>query len=151
MPPYTLAQAADATRRSRSTILRAIQTGKISARRDELTQGWLVEPAELHRVYPVASEEDDQPRTNYESDAATQIVVLRERLAHKQEMLAHKDELISDLRHRLGAEEEKLRKEMEERRKGSEELRKLTALLTDQRSAPAAKKRRWWRFGRAGA
>jgi DNA-binding MurR/RpiR family transcriptional regulator len=51
--PYTLAEAAKATGTNKTTILRAIKSGKVSGTKDE--QGtWLVEPAELHRVYPPA-------------------------------------------------------------------------------------------------
>jgi hypothetical protein len=51
---YSLQQAAVAAGVNKSTILRAIRAGKVSATRDEHKQ-WLVEPAELHRVYPPAS------------------------------------------------------------------------------------------------
>jgi hypothetical protein len=51
---YSLKQAGEATGRSKPSILRAIQTGKISARKSEMGE-WEIEPAELHRVYrPVA-------------------------------------------------------------------------------------------------
>src|SRR4051794_2873521 len=49
--PYSLKQAADATGRTKPTILRAIQTGKISAKKSKMG-AWEIEPAELHRVYP---------------------------------------------------------------------------------------------------
>src|SRR5437773_380441 len=48
---YSLKQAADATGRAKPTILRAIQTGKISAKKTEIGE-WEIDPAELHRVYP---------------------------------------------------------------------------------------------------
>src|SRR3954462_9908819 len=48
----TLAQAADATGRNRSTILRSIRRGTLSATRDHRTQAWMVDPAELFRVFP---------------------------------------------------------------------------------------------------
>jgi hypothetical protein len=52
--PYSLKQAADATGRTKPTILRAIQTGKISAKKSEMGE-WEIDPAELHRVYlPIA-------------------------------------------------------------------------------------------------
>ena len=51
---YTLAQAAAAVGRNRSSVLRAIKAGRISAVRDEATAEWRIEPAELHRLYPVA-------------------------------------------------------------------------------------------------
>ena len=49
--PYSLQQAATAADLNKSTVLRAIKAGKISAARDEHGQ-WQIEPAELHRVYP---------------------------------------------------------------------------------------------------
>ena len=49
--PYSLKQAADATGRTKPTLLRAIQTGKISAKKTE-TGEWEIDPAELHRIYP---------------------------------------------------------------------------------------------------
>ena len=49
--------------------------------------------------------------------------------------LLDKDAVIDDLRRRLDAE--------------AEERRRLTAILADQRAAPAPI-RRWWRFGRLG-
>jgi hypothetical protein len=48
---HNLATAAAATGLNRSTILRAIKSGKISATKSELGE-WSIEPAELHRVYP---------------------------------------------------------------------------------------------------
>ena len=48
---YNMGEAAKATGKSRSALLRAIRTGKVSAEKNALGQ-WVVEPAELHRVYP---------------------------------------------------------------------------------------------------
>jgi len=48
---YTLGQAAKAVGMSKTSILRSIKAGRISAGRDELGQ-WAIEPCELHRVYP---------------------------------------------------------------------------------------------------
>src|SRR5512132_3146593 len=48
----SLLEAAQRVGRSKPTILRAIQAGKISANRDEHTGEWRIEPAELFRVYP---------------------------------------------------------------------------------------------------
>jgi hypothetical protein len=50
---YSLAEAAEATGLNRSTILRAIKSGKISGQRDA-SGAWSVEPVELHRVFPPA-------------------------------------------------------------------------------------------------
>jgi len=46
---YSLGAAAAATGLSKTSILRAIKSGKISGTKDALGQWW-VEPAELHRV-----------------------------------------------------------------------------------------------------
>ena len=48
---FDLSSAAAATGVNRSTILRAIKAGRISTQRDE-TNGWQIDPAELHRVFP---------------------------------------------------------------------------------------------------
>jgi len=76
---YSLAQAAEATGRSRSTILRSIKAGRLSADRDALTQAWMIDAAELHRLYPVLS--DDEPRTPTDGQPRTsELTELRTRL-----------------------------------------------------------------------
>jgi hypothetical protein len=48
---YNLATAAAAVGRNKNAILRAIQTGKISATQD--ASGEIqIDPADLHRIYP---------------------------------------------------------------------------------------------------
>jgi hypothetical protein len=59
--PYTLMTAAQACGINRSTVLRAIKSGKISATKDELTGAWLIEPAELHRLYPPVAVPEASP------------------------------------------------------------------------------------------
>src|ERR1700730_9185339 len=48
---YTLGLAAKAVGMSKTSILRSIKAGRISAGRNEFGQ-WAIEPCELHRVYP---------------------------------------------------------------------------------------------------
>ena len=55
---HTLAMAAKATGLNRSTVLRAIKSGKVSAAKNEHGE-WQIDPAELHRVYPAGA---DAPR-----------------------------------------------------------------------------------------
>jgi hypothetical protein len=116
---YTLAQAAAAAGRNRSSVLRAIKSGKISAVRDEATAEWRIEPAELHRLYPVADAQGDSQRNaqSRNGDAQGEIREMRALIA------AHEN-TIDDLRRRLDAE--------------AEERRRLTAALTDQRVNGAA-------------
>ena len=147
--PYTLTQAAEATGKSKSTILRSIQGGRVSAARDDLTQGWMIEPSELHRLYPpVASDamhgahlahHASQETRDAPASLVEQIAMLREMLAERDRRVADKDGVITDLRVRLDAE-------AEERRRTQAQL---TGLLTDQRTKPEPEKprRRWWEFG----
>jgi len=55
---YTLGQAAKACGMSKTSVLRSIKAGRISAGRDELGQ-WAIEPCELHRVYPALTDDND--------------------------------------------------------------------------------------------
>jgi excisionase family DNA binding protein len=53
--PYSVKEAAEATGKTKPTILRAIQANRIAARKDEHGR-WQIDPAELHRVYrPIAA------------------------------------------------------------------------------------------------
>ena len=78
--PYSLSQAAEAVGMNRSSILRAIKAGKVSATRDEYDQ-WQIEPAELHRVYPAAP----APATTHTDEL---IAELRARLEDMRAALA---------------------------------------------------------------
>ena len=70
--PYTLGEAANAAGKAKSTIFKACKDGVISFSRDERGR-FLIEPAELHRVFPPVSAERssepaaEQPRTNEET------------------------------------------------------------------------------------
>ena len=61
MPLLTLNQAAKAAKKSKSTLLDAIGSGRLSAERDTKNQ-WQIDPAELFRVYPA-----NQSSTNTEN------------------------------------------------------------------------------------
>jgi hypothetical protein len=52
--PYSLQTAATACGVNRSTILRAVKSGRISATKDELG-AWVLEPVEVHRIYPLVA------------------------------------------------------------------------------------------------
>jgi hypothetical protein len=143
--PYSIKQAAEATGKTKPTILRAIQKNKISAKKDEHGE-WEIDPAELHRVYPAVPE-----GTSAHTDA-NGVSVSRE-IELLREMLADKDRQIDGLNRRLES--------LDEERRTT--LRQLTALLTDQReqavitpppetpAAEARKTRSWWRFGKRSA
>jgi hypothetical protein len=81
----SLAKAAAATGVTKSTILRAIRSHRISAAKSE-TGDWQIDPAELHRVFPPARNGEDRAAssaaergaTANETALAAQIAALRE-------------------------------------------------------------------------
>ena len=58
---YTLGDAAKATGYTKSAISRAIQKGRISAHKDDFGR-FVIDPAELHRVYPPLSPPEQSGR-----------------------------------------------------------------------------------------
>lgn len=116
---YTLGTAAKATGKSKSTILRAIRDGKLSASKN-VHGVYQIKPAELHRVYPaqIAQLSNDTLRTPLKNTDETG--VLQAELDAARQLAAERQKTIDDLRTRLDQE--------------SEERRKLTAMLTDQRT-----------------
>jgi hypothetical protein len=131
---YTLTQAARATGKSRSTVLRAIRAGRISAARDAATDGWVIDPAELHRLYPAVAADSGRHAPNGVSrnrEADGEAEVLRARLEAAEMRLADKDDVITDLR--------------QQRDRAQAQL---AALLADQRVVAPAPIRRWWPWRR---
>jgi hypothetical protein len=119
--PYTLGQAARATGKAKPTIARAIQTGRISASRSD-DGAWQIDPAELHRVYPMTGQTNGTMLRDLPAEPAT--TSLADLLVERDRLVAEQAETIRDLRDRLDHE--------------AEERRKLTAILTGPR-------RSWWR------
>jgi len=132
---YTLAEAAVAAGRDRSTLLRAIKSGKLSAARDAVMGAWRVDPAELARVYGNgigATQAESEPRIG---DAAADVRLLLEvermKAAGLEARLADMERVVDDLR--------------QQRDREAEERRRLTALLADR----SERRRSWWPWRRA--
>mgnify|MGYP002712666046 CR=1 FL=1 len=124
MPELSLSQAAKLTGKSKSTINRAIKTGKLSAARHE-DGSYSIDPAELARAFDV------EPSTCAKrSDAEPDGTRLLERIAALEAMLSREREISDDLK--------------EDRDRWRQQA---TALLTDQRPTTAAVVR-WWRWRR---
>jgi DNA-binding transcriptional MerR regulator len=68
---YTLGQAAKATGVSKMTLSRAIKKGIISASKNE-SGGYIIDPSELHRVFPpvtlIQSQDDNNVTKRYTDD-----------------------------------------------------------------------------------
>lgn len=143
----TLNQAARECGRSKSTLSNALKTGKLSAERGD-KGSYLIDPAELFRVFPKTSPDDQSGpitnphKANANRDIEQEIEALHRQIAtlnlERERERAQLSDQISDLRRRLDQE--------------SEERRSLTAMLTDQRArtAPPARRGFLGMFGRAG-
>lgn len=75
MASFTLGTASQATGCAKSTILRAIRAGRISAIRDDHTKEWRIDPAELFRVFPALSVPGMAPMERDATDPTTDVLV----------------------------------------------------------------------------
>jgi hypothetical protein len=131
MPGLTLSQAAKALGKSKSTLNRAIKTGRLSATRNE-DGTFSIDPAELYRAFPEPSPNahherpPEQIRTVDPADLDSRISLL-------QQLLEREREVVADLK--------------EDRDRWRQQA---TNLLANQEAGPAApapaKRRRWWPF-----
>jgi hypothetical protein len=123
---YSLKQAAEATGKTKPTILRAIKANKISAQKDVHGQ-WQIDPAELHRVYkPI--DEPERETLNSSNTLEREVALLREVIADLRE---DRD------RWRVQAERLALSKPISD------------VIVTSPPSpVTISKPRRWWSFGK---
>lgn len=120
---YSLSDAAKATGKNRTTIQRAIKSGKISASKNE-NGAYEIAPAELHRIFPAIAQRSAQQKKDTDSNSTQQNDTTSEALRIRLEMLekerdrerAQLEETIADLR--------------EDRDRWRQQA---TTLLTDQR------------------
>ena len=130
---YSLSEAAKATGKNKTTIQRAIKSGKISANKGD-GGSYEIDPSELHRVFPPTVAQRDaqhmQSNDTQQSKSASinsdlaRVLELEKELAIAHERVngleAHKEQMadtINDLRKRLDSSEGRV-----------------TALLTDGRT-----------------
>ena len=119
----SLSGAARASGLSKSTLSRAIKSGRLSARRTESGGGWLVDTAELFRAYPAAAVRPDAPhdeaapaswRATQPSDAGHDeargaVALLEQALVYERAALEREREVTADLRQRLDRADERVR------------------------------------------
>jgi hypothetical protein len=144
---YTLGEATKATGLSKTSLHRAIKSGRISATKTD-SGSYEIDPAELHRVFPVAanrnSSDDPDLGQGGTRKISTETGVLRRELEllreERERERGQLSEQIDDLKRRLDQAEQERR----------EKDRQLTALLTDQREQqePEPQRRSWWRIGK---
>lgn len=136
----TLGQAAKTAKRSKGTLSKALNSGGISAEKDDKGR-WQIDPSELSRwmsanPFPnsIQNQSETPEETHGNSALDVEVKMLRERI---DAMTAERDrergqlvDQIEDLRARLdGAEAERVR---------------LNALLTDQREKATEQPRKGW-------
>ena len=140
----TLGQAAKTAKRSKGTLSKALNSGGISAEKDDNGR-WQIDPSELSRwmsanPFPngVEAQDETHMETHENSVLSVEVKMLREQIdTMKAERDRERDQLvdqIEDLRTRLdGAEAQRVR---------------LNALLTDQRDRQDVPLKRgfWARF-----
>ena len=128
--PYSLAEAARATGTNKTTILRAIKSGKVSGSKDE-HGNWLVEPAELHRVYPLVGQRNDARNGSMQRDATPPAAAFEAQIA-----------TLRDTAELLRAQLDDVRTDRDHWR---DQALAVTRQLADLRPAPEPVKRPWWR------
>lgn len=106
----------------------------------------LIDPAELERIYDVRQDATPAPdapavawNKSQQTEMVAQLAAERAKTAMLEARFADAQDQIGDLRARLDASEA-------ERRSEAEERRRLTALLTDQRTAAPPPVGAWGRF-----
>jgi hypothetical protein len=138
---FTLGEAARAVHRSKSTLSKAIKSGRLSCMSREGGE-YQIAASELYRVFPANSNGNGEIERLPTLEETGRTAVLQAQLEGMQGELEQVKGERDDLRRRLDAE--------------AEERRKLTALLTDQRpkaEAPALNAGRgfWARLSRRSA
>ena len=91
---YSLKQSAEATGKSKPTVLRALQSGRLSGKKDDNGE-WQIDPAELHRVFPPVQNTD----TRNDTKSSNEIGALQRELEILRDERRRDHELIEDLRH----------------------------------------------------
>ena len=127
---YSLAEAAAVTGLHKTSILRALRSGRISGTRDDVGR-WSVEPVELHRVFPpgVRTEVPAKQRNDVQS---SEVALLHAR--------------IEDLKTLADEFRVWLRDVTEQRDQAQAHVRELDRrLLAYQLPAAPPPRRAWWR------
>lgn len=123
---YSLGEAAKAAGKAKSTVLRAIKTGRISASKGD-NGAYRIDPSELHRAFDApVSQTTQSNNTEPQNETVEHLKKTVERVENERER--ERDQMqatIDDLRARLDRSEDRI-----------------TAMLVDKRKPEPL--RRWW-------
>jgi hypothetical protein len=108
---YTLGTAAIATGKAKSTILKAIRSGKISASKN-VSNEWSIDPSELHRVFPPVSENSEETAQRTPDNPLNEqvITVLERENAYLKQLLERAEAKIDEKEERLREKDDDLRR-----------------------------------------
>jgi hypothetical protein len=119
---------------SKTSILRSIKAGRISAGRNEFGQ-WAIEPCELHRVYPPLTDDTatgDGTEERGVTGGETALAEANARAALAEARLSDFKTMLEDIR--------------EQRDRWQQQAERVAALaITDQRKEPAPAQPQSWR------
>lgn len=106
---YTLGEAAKATGKAKTTIQRAVKSGRISASKSS-SGAYDIDPSELHRVFPATVAQqvvrnDTQPLG---VSGKIEAEVLRVKVDMLEQQLHREQDTIEDLRKRLDSAESRI-------------------------------------------
>jgi chromosome segregation ATPase len=132
----TLAEAAKETGLTKPAIFKSIKNGRISASKDEKGQ-WLIDPAELFRVYPPAAKKETAEAQTGSFELLLKLKEMEAKLEVTEKRLLDKQSEIENFRVQV----DDLRNERERWRTQAEQI---TRLLTDQREKEQPKERGFW-------
>ena len=106
---YSMRQAAEVCGRSRTTLHRALKSGKMSGMQDGEGGEWSIDPAELRRVFPWAGDEHDRKSTSVQGASTPQHdEVMAVKVAMLEDQLERERETVADLRKRLDRAEDRV-------------------------------------------
>jgi hypothetical protein len=126
---YSLAEAAAVTGLHKTSILRALKSGRISGTRDDMGR-WSVEPVELHRVFPPAARRES-PAEQCSDAQSSEVALLRERIEDLKMLTDEFRVWVRDL--------------SEQRDRAEARATELDRRLLVYQATPSAPPRPWWR------
>ena len=106
---YSMRQAAEVCGRSRTTLHRALKSGKMSGTQDGEGGEWSIDPAELRRVFPWAGNEHEHKSTDvHGANTPQHDEVMAVKVAMLEDQLERERETVADLRKRLDRAEDRV-------------------------------------------
>ena len=123
---YSMRQAAEVCGKSRTTLHRALKSGRMSGKQDEATGEWSIDPSELRRVFPWTRSVHEHQSTDVLGEYTPRTdEVMAVKVAMLEDQLERERETVADLRKRLDRAEDRV------------------TALTDQRDPGAQTHKSW--------